>query len=45
MDILFFCGYDLVNFSTSVNKASLVSWLNLLLCVAGMAYISYELTR
>lgn len=45
MDILFYCGYDLVNFHPKINPFGLVSILNLLLCVIGMIYISYELTR
>lgn len=45
MDILFFCGYDLVNFNPKINPVNLISILNLLLCVIGMIYISYELSR
>ena len=45
MDILFFCGYDLVNFYPKINPMNLVAILNLLLCVIGMIYISYELSR
>jgi hypothetical protein len=45
MDILFFCGYDLVNYNPKINPLNLMAILNLLLCVIGMIYISYELTR
>lgn len=45
MDIILSSGYDIINYSTKINKLTVMGVTNLILCYAAIIFISYELSR